>query len=55
MKKQLVKYAILNDSGVYSLVSNATVYTDESVVIIDFETEQERDEYLSDNEIVIEE
>lgn len=54
MKIQFVNFAILNTAGVFSLTENATVFTDDSTVIIDFETEIERDEYLIENEIVFE-
>lgn len=50
------KFGILLKNGVHSLFENGTVtiFNDECEVF-SFETEQERDEYLSDNEIVIEE
>ena len=49
------KFGILLKNGVHSLFENGTVtiFNDECEVF-SFETEQERDEYLSDNEIVIE-
>lgn len=55
MKQKLIKYAIINNAGVYTLADKATVFTNLDVEIIDFENEQERNDYLIDNEIVIEE
>ena len=56
MKIITAKFGILLKGGVHSLFENGTVtiFNDECEVF-SFETEQERDEYLSDNEIVIEE
>ena len=56
MKTITAKFGILLKGGVHSLFENGTVtiFNDECEVF-SFETEQERDEYLSDNEIVIEE
>ena len=50
------KFGILLKNGVHSLFENGTVtiFNDECEVF-SFETEQERSDYLSDNEIVIEE
>ena len=56
MKTITAKFGILLKKGVHSLFENGTItiFNDECEVF-SFETEQERDEYLSDNEIVIEE
>lgn len=54
MKNQFVNYAILNTNGLFTLVENATVFTDDDVIIIDFPTESERTDYLIENEIVYE-
>ena len=49
-----VKFGILLKNGVHSLFENGTVtiFNDECEVF-SFETEQERDEYLSDNEMEV--
>ena len=55
MKTITAKFGILLKGGVHSLFENGTVtiFNDECEVF-SFETEQERSDYLSDNEIVIE-
>ena len=53
MKNKVVKYAILNHDGVYTLSQNCNVFTDNDVIIIEFDSEKKRDDYLLDNEIVI--
>ena len=54
MKIITVKFGILLKNGVHSLFENGTVtiFNDECEVF-SFETEQERDEYLSDNEMEV--
>lgn len=56
MKIISAKFGILLKNGVHSLFENGTVtiFNDECEVF-SFETELQRDQYLSDNEIVIEE
>ena len=56
MKTITAKFGILLKGGVHSLFENGTVTIfNNECEVFSFETEQERDEYLSDNEIVIEE
>ncbi|MDP2237002.1 MAG: hypothetical protein Q8J88_11260 [Bacteroidales bacterium] len=54
MKNQFVNFGLLFVDGVYSLVDNATIFTNDDAEIIDFATQAERDEYLIENEIVYE-
>ncbi len=56
METITAKFGILLKGGVHSLFENGTVTIfNNECEVFSFETEQERDEYLSDNEIVIEE
>jgi len=52
MKQILVKFGIIRTNPA-DLVDNTTVFTDDDVEVLSFETEQERDNYVNENKIVI--
>ncbi len=52
--QKLVNYALLNDNGHYFTVDHANVFTENHVIIVDFDTEQQRSDYIVDNDIEVE-
>jgi hypothetical protein len=56
MITKVVKYGLTFINNVWAKIENANIHTVvEDAIILDFETEQERDNYITENNIVIEE
>ena len=54
MKKILVgNYAVVLTAPITVIQNPTTVFTDDNVIIVQFETEDELNQYLSDNNIEI--
>ena len=53
MKQILVKFGLILTNPA-TLVDNSTVYTDEGIDVLSFDTEQERQDYIVLNDIVVE-
>jgi hypothetical protein len=53
IKHIIANYALVNESGNYRKVDHCTTYADSDIDIIRFITEDARDKYISDNNIVI--
>jgi hypothetical protein len=54
IKHTILNFALLKDGDVYSKLQHCTTFADESIEIIQFETKQERDTFMIENGIVIE-
>jgi len=54
IKHLILNFALLKDGDVYSKLQHCTTFADESIEIIQFETEQEREAFMLENNIVIE-
>ena len=54
MKTQFLNFGLIFVNNEYSIINDATIFTDDDVIIIDFPTESERTDYLIENEIVYE-
>jgi hypothetical protein len=56
MKKHtILNYGLLKNGDVYTKLQHCTTYADESIEVTQFETEQEREAFMLENNIVIEE
>jgi len=53
MKQILVKFGLVLSNSV-KLINNATVYTDDEVEVLTFDTDQERQDYIDENGVVVE-
>ncbi len=54
IKHTILNYGLLKDGEVYIKIQHCTTYVDESIEVIQFETEHEREAFMLENNIVIE-
>ena len=53
IKHFISNFALINSNGVWSKVNHCTTYTDVSVDVIEFTTEDDLKKYVVDHEIVL--
>jgi len=54
MVKHIINnYALINNAGTWAKVDHCTTYADNTIDVIRFVTEQAREQYIADNNIVI--
>ena len=55
MKNILVKFGLIKEIDNWRAIENANIFTDEEIEVLNFATEKERNDYIKEHKIILNE